>query len=160
MCCAPIKLLLTTLLASLATGCYHFHSVRYPGLAERQVPSDGIQIGAEGNSLTLYGSPTNSGPVTILGAECSLRDSAGRLYSLEFEEPSRPATMTNLFWYHVRAYGPPPSTDLFRFTKGRYELSLAYTAAGERTTLAKPFFVERRSVPFFVVWGAWLMGVH
>ena len=156
-----ILLFFTVLIAVLATGCYSFSTVRYPGLPAKRIPADGIQIGAERDHFVVFGSfETNSGPFTVVPEESLLRDSAGRHYRLVFESPSRPESMKNVLWYEVHAYGPLPSRELYLLAGGQYDLSLAYTVDGRRTTAQKQFVIERHSVPFFVAWTAWLFGMH
>ena len=147
----------------LGTGCVHFASVTYPAeLNPASQPRD-IRIHAtekdkQALSIALVLQTTNHSAVAVLPVESSLADAQGRQYSLQFIVGTNYAIgQWHWSWFNARASGPPPKTAPLTFRSGTYKVALAYTADGERRVAETEFAIERRSVPFIILWLALLM---
>jgi len=147
----------------LGTGCVHFASVTYPAeLNPASQPRD-IRIHAnekdkQALSIVLVSQTTNHSAVAVLPVESSLTDAQGRQYSLQFIGGTNYAVgQWHWSWFNARASGPPPKTARLTFRSGTYKVAVAYTADGERCVAETEFAIERRSVPFIILWFALLM---
>lgn len=149
----------------LTSGCYSLYSVKTPEPPKPEYYAKRLFIDANVDdarvlfvAVTLPA--TNPVSFAVLPSECSLTDKAKRHYRLELQPDStnsEPFAGSFQRSYTVRAYGPTPAISEHVFSGGSYDLSVAYTANGERGVIQTPFSIRRFHLPFFIVWGGWLL---
>src|SRR6266545_1025350 len=153
-----ITLMLAIAALAFTSGCVSFSSVSYPGRSPADQPEN-IRIRTPDDKrellVALVLHTTNSQAIAVSPSESFLVDEKGRHYNLQFTRPARDGYAvggTYWSWYRVQAYGTLPSAPQLTFAKGSYDISVEYTLDGDRRVAQTAFVVDRRSVPFLLLW--------
>lgn len=144
----------------LASGCAHLADVTYPDLTTAMPEDMRIYADDDKRALTVVLTTTNA--IAASASECFLNDDRGRRYRLELEPAGIGTGQPIRTWYKIRAYGPVPSPPQLVFGNGAYSISFAYANVGDRgrVVIERRFVIHRYSIPYPIVWIAWLFNPH